>query len=460
LCPYLGGPGSSSAWPHDPLADIFDEKTDVLLTRVHDDSSESAPVFAVEFVDALMAGNQGWQRFRRAINAAQKGVSYMYVQPVIGWERDSEGLELRHPRFLSALSCLAQLTLCSKFGIPSLQIYTESSWSEYALKTGHTLPNFREFKGIDSAIAVACSLIRLDLEASSQAKDLLRTTLKIIIKEMLSVARTYTKFSNSSLPIHHNHPALQPGNLGIEDEYAAAMVDRHSVTGRYALHEIDTEDFVRFGPLFFKDAQEKTCSANFRDNVLSLLNWKSTKDARYKRRYLRSWGIETGVGLSSDELEEIAEKCQSNLPLTYKENKSEACLITNRKALRDILENAYPRLETKILRWVYPGENGSAQFPIFLIPLYGYKPSGDSRPDRGLVPLLWATFPSLVTKKQTLVIVYSKYTPTEWNSIVRSGGNELWNSVTSIAGALIVDKTGSGILTKDLTDQGKIDSYG
>src|SRR2546427_243675 len=58
LCPYFGGTGPEILWPHNPLAGIFDEKTDVVVTRVLEDGSESDPIFAAEFVDALMAGNQ------------------------------------------------------------------------------------------------------------------------------------------------------------------------------------------------------------------------------------------------------------------------------------------------------------------------------------------------------------------------------------------------------------------
>jgi hypothetical protein len=109
---------------------------------------------------------------------------------------------------------------------------------------------------------------------------------------------------------------------------------------------------------------------------------------------------------------------------------------------------------------VYPGQAANELPPIFLIPLYGYKPSGDSRPDRGLIPLLWAMFPSLVTKDQTLVIVYSKHTPSNWKAIVESRDNELWNSITEIAGALIVDKTGDGIILQNSqATQTRIDHY-
>jgi len=462
LCPYFGGPGTQIFWQHNPLQGIFDEKIDVVVTRVREDQTESAPVFAVEFVDALMAGNQGWQRFRRAINAATAGVSYMYVQPIIGWERDSDGLSLKNPRFLPAATCLGQLTLCSKFGVPSLQIYTQSSWTEYASEKGYVLPpNFGNFGGIDNAIRFASSLIRLNISESPQARSSLQTALQAIISEMIEVARTYTMFGSSCLPIHHDHPPLRLEDSDAAREYARAIIEHRPVQGEYALHEIDAQDFLRFGPLFYKDAQARTCTENFQNNVLALLNWKSSKEVRYKVRYLRAWGIAVSSTSSPRELDRQAYRNRRSLPLTYKENKSEGCLIMNRRALRSIIEHAYPRLNTEILEWIYPKEGVPRLPPIFLIPFYGYKPSGDSRPDRGLIPLLWAMFPSLLTREQTLVIVYSRHTPSNWRSIVESGTNELWNSITRIAGALIVDRTGDGMLLHSyLPAQTRIDNYG
>jgi len=462
LCPYFGGTGSEVLWDHNPLQNIFDEKIDVIVTRVQDDGIESAPVFAIEFVDALMAGNQGWQRFRRAINAAAAGVSYMYVQPIIGWERDPDGLSLRNPRFLTATTCLGQLTLCSKFGVPSLQIYTQSSWSEYASQRGYALPaNFRNFGGVDNAIRFACNLIRLNINESPQARNSLETVLQTIIREMIEVARIYTRFGNSYLPIHHNHPPFRQEDSDAPTVYARAMMEHRPVEGEYALHEIDAEDFARYGSFFYKDAQESTCTSNFQNNVLALLNWKSSKESRYKARYLRAWDIEVASSSSSAELDRLALQNRRSLPLTYKENKSEGCLITNRRALRRILEHAYPNLDSEVLNWTYAEESLSVLPPVFLVPFYGYKPSGDSRPDRGLIPLLWAMFPSLLTREQALVIVYSKHTPANWRSIVESGANELWNSITRTAGALIVDKTGDGIVLRDRSQvRDRIDSYG
>ena len=446
-CPYLGGTGSSILWPHNPLEGIFDEKTDVILTRVMEDGSESNPIFAIEFVDALMAGNQGWQRSRRAINAGEANLPYLYVLPVIGWERDSEGLVLKNPRYLPATVCLAQLTLCSEYGVASLQIYVTSDWSDYAVSMEYTLPkDYKSFRGLDSAIEYTSGLLRTAIDSSEYPKTKFSAPLKRILSEMLSVAKTYSDFSDSKLPIHVNHPALNSSNRDtIADTYCEAMVEGKAVEGRFALHTISEEEFSRDGALFWKDAQEKTTSPRFRNQVLALLNWKESADREHKIRYLRAWNVSVGPNLSSDQLDQVAASSKRLLPTTYKDNKSEAALVPNRGALHNILEAAYPRLDGSVLDWIHSDKRKESS-GIFLVPLYAYKPSGDSRPDRGLLPMLKALFPSLVRKDRTLVLVYSKHTPTNWKELIEGKENELWNSVSSIAGALIVDRTESGLV--------------
>ena len=445
LCPYYGGTGSQILWPNNPLEDTFYEKTDVVVTRLMKNNSETKPILAIEFCDALQAGNQAWQRFRRALDAAESKIPYFYVLPLIGWERDSEGISLKNPRYQQAQVCTAQLTLISKFGVPSLQIYTETSWSNYAKKLGYTLPeDFEKFVGFNAAISYASLLIRKSIgkaDIESEAVELTR-----IIKEMFEVAQTYSKFSNTSLPIYLNHPAFQKDQLvKASEEYANAIVKGTSVTGRFALHEINFKDFEKFGSFFYKDVQDKTCSREFEQKILSFLNWKKSKDVRYKISYLMEWGVKMSPTLSSTELDRLAEHNRRVIPLTYKENKSEAVVINNRNSLRRIIEKAYPNLDKKILNWIYSDE-AENKGPIFLIPLYAYKPSGDSRPDRGLLPTLSALFPSLAIKENTLVIVYSKYTPNNWKNLIADEKNELWNTISKLAGCIIVDKTEDGTL--------------
>ena len=355
LCPYYGGTGPSGVWPNDPLKGIFDEKPDVLITKVLENENESSPILTLEFCDALQAGNQVWQRFRRSVNAAQHGIPYLYVLPLIGWERDSEGFLLRNPRYQSAQVCIAQLTMCSMFGVPSLQIYSKTSWSPYAKTTGHTLPeNFESFIGSDAGKQLACLLLRTSVRDDAMFSEKKANLLKTIIKEMILVARTYSKFSNTYLPVHYNHAAFQPSNLDkVSTEYATSLACGKEVTGEFALHNINESDFEKFGVLFYKHVEEKTCSREFRTSILAFLNWKNSESIEYKTRYLLTWGVPVKPGLGSSELNKVAILHRGLLPLTYKENKSEAALIRNRNVLRFILERAYPKLGPDVLDWVY-----------------------------------------------------------------------------------------------------------
>jgi len=324
-------------------------------------------------------------------------------------------------------------------------VYTETGWAAYAKKLGHTLPEgFEDFDGFNASVSYASLLIRESIEKKTEYKKEAIQLLRKIIKEMFIVAQTYSEFTNTHLPIHLNHPALQKSNLErVSEEYANAMVERKPVTSNFALHNIDFKNFEKFGCFFYKDVKTKTCTREFKDKVLSFLNWK--KDVRYKINYLKGWGICIKGSPSSAELNYIAKQNRKNLPLTYKKNKSEAFVTSNRKFLRKIIEKAYPDIDKRILDWIY-SEKIEYKAPIFVIPLYAYKPTGDSRPDRGLLPMLCALFPSLATKENILVIIYSKHTPSKWEELIINEENELWNTISKLAGCIIVDKTKNGKL--------------
>lgn len=186
----------NSIWPHSPLDGIFNEKPDVLVVKINSDYTESYPLFVIEFDDALQAGNQSWQRSRRAVDSAQSRIPYFYILPLIGWEKSSDGLSLKNPRFQNAMVTSGQLALSFQERTMSLQIYKNSAWSDYANQQGHTLPDgYETFNGISSAIKLTTYLMRSSVikNISVPKKDL-----RIIIKEMLNVAKTYSEFSETS----------------------------------------------------------------------------------------------------------------------------------------------------------------------------------------------------------------------------------------------------------------------
>ena len=442
MCPFYGGT-KNSIWPNNPLVGIFDEKPDVLLVQVLENDTESKPLLVVEFDDALQAGNQSWQRSKRAINSARSQIPYFYVLPIIGWERDSEGIELKSPRYQNASITFGQLSLSTFYKIPSFQIYKKTPWAAHAKKLGHTLPKgFENFQGIESAIECACYFIRKSIYGES---NLIKPNKAVrnIISEMLSVGSTYCDFSETSMPIHKSHPALLDTSSASEYFSKLILDGKNDEKSHYRLDNITAEYFFKNGTTFFKDAQTKTTSLNFRENVIAKLNWKPKATRKQKEMWLDTWGVKIP---SNETPDTVILKNKDKIPTTYKEKKSEAALINNRKVFRQIIEKAYPNLSQDILDWIY--SNKKSDEPIFFIPLYGYKPTGDSRPDRGLLPALFSLFPRLVTKKNTFVLVYSIHTPPNWEKILNQNSNELWNVIKEFSGLLIVDKTKSGVLIK------------
>ena len=176
-------------------------------------------------------------------------------------------------------------------------------------------------------------------------------------------------------------------------------------------------------------------------------NWRDSMNKDEKVDYLKTWGIAVEKDVLLEDLDSLSKSHFDKIPVTYKERKSEAVVINNRKVLRDLLEKYYPELEKSFLDWVYNGQPNLS--PIVLIFLYGYKPSGDSRPDRGIIPAVWSLLPSLCEERNIMVIMYSKYVPPNWERLLGQQNNELWNVIGSLAGALIVDKYKSGIIFKN-----------
>ena len=449
LCPYYGGTGRASLWPLNPLENYFAEKPDVVVTRLLESGLESKPILAIEFCDALQAGNQAWQRFRRAYDAALSKIPYFYVLPLIGWERDSGGLTLKGARYQNAQITLAQLALSSKYGTPSLQLYTKTSWTRLAEREGLPLPeNREEFAHISHAVRYAGALLRHeDVETLSQTREI-SSILAPVFEGMFQVARVYGKYKSTQFTIHIQQAPFRSTD-DIEKAaktYADAIASGNPVEGEYALHSIGANDLQNFGVLFYKDAQLGTTTERFREGVLSWLNWKDSYPQEKRRAYLELWGTKVPLAANSKTLNDLAQANIDKLPVSYKMGKAEAVFVQDRLALRNLLRKAYPSLSEEVLHWI---ERDQRNRPLLTIPLYGYKPSGDSRPDRGLLPNLAALFPDLTEEKNILVIMYSVNTPKNWRTLLQHQSNELWNVIRHLAGALIVDVTGDGILLAD-----------
>ncbi len=437
LCPFYGNV-DDPIWSDLQISGFVNEKPDVLIIKVNDDGSNGEPILIIEYDDAIQAGNQAWQRARRSVDAAKNKIPYCYVLPIIGWERSADGLSLKNPRYLSAGSVLGQLSLNSFYNCPSVQIYKQSPWEKEAIEGKYTLPeNSSLFNDIDNGIEFVSYLIRRSVDNKSVSKPY--DTLEKIFSEMINVAKTYSNFSNTQFPIHINHESFKDSNPSVLAKILSKkIIDQDLIESKLFLDNIEKQDFFQHGALFHKDAQVKTTSTRFQD-LIKKINWAPNEKAENKIRWLNEWDVKINGGNPDDIIYKNLEK----IPITYKSTKSEAALINNRKSLRQMIESTYPNLSANILNWIY---DGSKKEPVFFIPLYGYKPTGDSRPDRGIIPLLFSLFPRLLTKKNTMVIMYSKHTPTNWEEILEKDSNQLWTAIKEYCGMIIVDKTQTGVL--------------
>ena len=202
------------------------------------------------------------------------------------------------------------------------------------------------------------------------------------------------------------------------------------------LDNITESDFFKYGVPFTKNVQRKTTTDKFR-TMIQKINWPKNS-AGDKKKWLQRWGVKA-KDIEDSKIVRLNAHC---IPITYKKGKSEAAVIKNRKVLRDIINESYDSVSDDILNWIYNPKTTPVE-PIFFIPLYGYKPSGDSRPDRGLIPYLYSNFPRIMTRKNTMVVMYSIHTPSNtWKSTLENNSNQLWSGIKEYCGLVIVDKTG------------------
>lgn len=433
-------------WSKSPLKGQFSEKPDILVNQVGPDGSEDDTILAIESCDAIQAGNQAWQRFRRAADAAEAGVPYLYVAPLLDWEHDSEGFKLKGPRYQSPQITLGQLTLSSYWGVPSLQVYEISSWCDYAAKEGYPLPRrYDDFNGLRAGQEFIVSLFRRVTGKDQTSSSDYEAAVESVLTDMFEVAQRYVDFNQTFLPIHKYHPLISDNPDESAEIMGEALSENRPVQDEHALHEITLSDFADDGVVFRKAAQSRTCTDRFYKEFLSSVNWKKSETKDYKVDYLNTWGVDANKSdYTSDELDSLAEDNLGKVPVSYKEAPSEAATIGSRQRFRSLVEDVYPDIDPSILDWITREDRASD--PIFFVPLYGYKPSGDSRPDRGLLPLLHAMFPQLAIKENTFVIMYSTNTPDNWRELLARGQNELWNVISKYAGAIIVDPTESGVV--------------
>ena len=101
------------------------EATDVIVTRVWADQQQEEIVLALEFCNALPAGNNAWQRNGRALACAAVGIPYLYFAEVGGVELGADR-HIKAPRFPNPIIPFSYVTADKSFGSICLPVYLPS----------------------------------------------------------------------------------------------------------------------------------------------------------------------------------------------------------------------------------------------------------------------------------------------------------------------------------------------
>lgn len=98
------------------------EATDAYITKVSSDGKTEELLLAMEFCNALPAGNNAWQRSGRAITCAEIGIPYFYFAEIGGVELDSDR-KVKATRFPNPIVPFSYLTSSKNLEVVCVPIY-------------------------------------------------------------------------------------------------------------------------------------------------------------------------------------------------------------------------------------------------------------------------------------------------------------------------------------------------
>lgn len=131
------------------------EAADSYVTILQNNDKEKI-LFAVEFCNALPAGNNAWQRNGRAITCAEIGIPYLYFAEVGGVELDANR-NVKAPRFPNPIVPFSYLTSSRTLNTICLPIY-----QAHPAITGELNKKFSPVFGHDSSLELIRFLIEKD----------------------------------------------------------------------------------------------------------------------------------------------------------------------------------------------------------------------------------------------------------------------------------------------------------
>ena len=98
------------------------EATDAYITKVAADDKTEELLLAIEFCNALPAGNNAWQRNGRAVTCAEIGIPYFYFVEIGGVELDANR-NVKAPRFPNPIVPFSYLTYSKSLNVVSIPVY-------------------------------------------------------------------------------------------------------------------------------------------------------------------------------------------------------------------------------------------------------------------------------------------------------------------------------------------------
>jgi hypothetical protein len=136
------------------------EAADSYVTRLLENSREEL-LFAIEYCNALPAGNNAWQRNGRAITCAEIGIPYLYFAEVGGVELDANR-KIKAPRFPNPIVPFSYLTFSNSLNVICVPIY-----QAHPAITGELRTKFTPIFGVDTSLKLIRFLIEKDEKYNS-----------------------------------------------------------------------------------------------------------------------------------------------------------------------------------------------------------------------------------------------------------------------------------------------------
>lgn len=129
------------------------EATDTYITKVLKDTKTEELLLAIEFCNALPAGNNAWQRNGRAVTCAEIGVPYFYFAEIGGVELDGDR-KVKAPRFPNPIVPFSYLTSSKSLNVVCVPIY-----EAHPAITNELRKKFMHIFGKDASLNLLKSII-------------------------------------------------------------------------------------------------------------------------------------------------------------------------------------------------------------------------------------------------------------------------------------------------------------